>query len=303
MFFFGMSKLAMPIAMSNKTNLTAPPLTLKCGRFSFLLDQPLVMGIVNTTPDSFSDGGQFDSAKAAIEHAFALYEQGATILDIGGESTRPGAPQVDIEQEWARVEPVLKALTNRSFAVSIDTRKPEIMRRALALGVDMINDVEGFANPLSIEQASQSNCGCCIMHMQGTPLTMQQAPDYRDLFNEVTHFFYDRVDQLRAGGVASNRLCIDPGIGFGKTLEHNLLLIRQLKALEMKLQLPVLVGLSRKSFIGQITGRSVDERLAGSVVAAVLAVQAGAKIVRVHDVGATVDALKVAQAIADVNSD
>jgi dihydropteroate synthase len=289
--------------MSNQVDIVKPTVTFDCGRFSFGLDRPLVMGIVNVTPDSFSDGGLFDNAKKAIDQALLLYEQGADILDVGGESTRPGAPQVDIAQEWARVEPVLAALTQRSIAVSIDTRKPEIMRRALALGVDMINDVEGFSSPLSIKLASQSNCGCCIMHMQGTPLTMQQAPDYRDVLSEVSAFFYDRVEQLRTAGISGKRLCIDPGIGFGKTLEHNLLLIRQLKALEAKLQLPVLVGLSRKSFIGQITGRAVDERLAGSVVAAVMAVQAGAKIVRVHDVGATVDALKVAQAIAAVKID
>jgi dihydropteroate synthase len=299
MFFFEMSNFAM----SKSGNSIEPEVNFKCGRFDFILDRPLVMGIVNVTPDSFSDGGQFDSAKVAIDHALSLIEQGADIVDIGGESTRPGAPEVKVEQEWARVEPVLAALTKRSTAVSIDTRKPEIMRRALALGVDMINDVEGFADPLSVEQASQSNCGCCIMHMQGTPLTMQQAPDYRDVLNEVSHFFYDRVERLRASGVASDRICIDPGIGFGKTLEHNLLLIRQLKALEKKLQLPVLIGMSRKSFIGQITGRLVDDRLVGSVTAAVLAVQAGAKIVRVHDVGATVDALKIARAIAEVKID
>jgi dihydropteroate synthase len=303
MFFFRSSIVSMtsPHVDSAPDSVDSPTIIFECGRFRFDFDRPLVMGIVNVTPDSFSDGGRFDQSKRAIDHALMLQEQGADILDIGGESTRPGAPSVDIEQEWARVEPVLTALAQGSVAVSIDTRKPEIMRRALSLGVDMINDVEGFANPTSIEVAGASSCGCCVMHMQGTPLTMQQAPDYRDVLSEVSHFFYDRIERMQRGGISNSRICIDPGIGFGKTLEHNLLLIRELKALETKLQSPVLIGLSRKSFIGQITGRAVDDRLAGSVAAAVMAVQAGAKIVRVHDVAATVDALKVVRAIAGKN--
>ncbi len=279
-----------------------PPKNLpnfQCGRFSFKLDRPLLMGIVNITPDSFSDGGQFNSAQAAIDHALQLQADGADILDIGGESTRPGAPAISVDEEWRRVGPVLKALVQHQIAISIDTRKAEIMRRALDLGADMINDVEGFADPLSLVQIAQSNCGCCVMHMQGTPLTMQQAPDYRDVLNEVSRFFYDRLVRIRQAGVAEDRLCIDPGIGFGKTVEHNLVLIRHLQWFEDELGLPTLVGLSRKSFLGELTGRAVQDRLAGSIAGALAAVKAGAKIVRVHDVAATADALKVFRAIED----
>jgi dihydropteroate synthase len=271
---------------------------LRFGRFelSYCLGSPLIMGIINVTPDSFSDGGTHSSTDQAIAHAHLLISQGADILDIGAESTRPNAEPVSEPLELARITPVLEALRDRNFPVSVDTRKPAVMRLALSLGADMINDVSGFTDPQSIAAVSASDCACCVMHMQADPLTMQRSPEYRDVVAQVRDFFYHRVNALQLGGVGSNRILLDPGIGFGKTLDHNLQLLKQLNGLSIE-GLPLLVGLSRKSMIGELTGKSVDQRMAGSVGAALAAAQRGAAVLRVHDVAQTKDALTVFSAI------
>ena len=255
------------------------------------------MGVVNVTPDSFSDGGYYISAQAAVAHARRLAKQGADILDIGGESTRPGAEPVSIDEELARVIPVIEALRDEGIALSVDTRRPEVMRQAISAGADMINDVQGFASQAAIDAVARSNCACCVMHMQGDPSTMQLTPTYRDVVGDVSAFFYDRVKQLHDAGVALNRIVIDPGVGFGKTIEHNIELLKSLARLSKfgtsGEDLTVLVGLSRKSLVGQITGRNVDERVAGSLGGAIAAVVNGAQIIRVHDVAETKDALAV----------
>jgi dihydropteroate synthase len=268
---------------------------LQIGRFSFTLDRPLIMGVVNVTPDSFSDGGRHATTEQAVAHAHCLIQEGADILDIGGESTRPGAPAVGLEQEWERVGPVLAALQQAGVALSVDTRKPQIMRRALQLGCDMINDVSGFTDPDSIDAVAGATCACCIMHMQGDPLTMQVSPDYRDVLSELRLYFYTRVKALSEAGVGMNRIVLDPGIGFGKSVQHNLAVLRQLRS--MHETLPWLVGVSRKSLIGHLTGRDVQDRLAGSLGGAIAAWAAGASILRVHDVAATKDALAVYSAV------
>lgn len=267
----------------------------QCGRFQFSLERPLVMGIVNVTPDSFSDGGQFRDAHAAIEHGLRLVAAGADILDIGGESTRPGAEPVSLAEELDRVIPVVEGLREASVALSVDTMKPEVMRAALAAGADMINDVNALRALGAWAVVRDSRCGLCLMHMRGEPRTMQQAPHYQDVVREVSDFLRQRLDEALACGIARERLLIDPGLGFGKTLEHNIALFKSLAALADIA--PVLVGVSRKSMLGQITGRPVGERLAASVTAAVLAAQRGAAVLRVHDVAATVDALRVWQAL------
>ncbi len=253
------------------------------------------MGVVNVTPDSFSDGGRHATTDQAIAHAMQLVSQGADILDIGGESTRPGAPAIAPEEEWARVGPVLKALQSVGVALSVDTRKSSVMQLALAAGCDMINDVSGFSDPLAIEAVTNSNCACCVMHMQGDPLTMQVSPDYRDVLSELRLYFYHRVQASTQAGVGINRIVLDPGIGFGKSVAHNLTLLQHLRA--MHDHLPWLVGLSRKSLVGHLTGRDVNDRLAGSLGGALAAWQSGAQILRVHDVGQTKDALAVFQAV------
>ncbi len=270
---------------------------LRCGRFELSLNRPLVMGVVNVTPDSFSDGGQHQNAEAAIAHAFALVDEGADILDIGGESTRPGAQQISVQTEWKRIAPVLEALLAAGVPVSVDTRHAEVMRLALALGVDMINDVQGFRDPESIGAVAGTQAALCVMHMRGEPATMQQAPVYRDVVAEVRSFLAARLAELRGRGIARDQLLVDPGIGFGKTLEDNLRLLRETRSLA-ELGAPVLVGVSRKSMIGQLTGRDLAGRLAGSLAGALAAVARGAAIVRVHDVAATRDALTVWHAVA-----
>jgi dihydropteroate synthase len=278
--------------------------TLTCGRFVLPLSKPLVMGIVNITPDSFQVEGRYNDATAAITHARRLIDEGADILDIGAESTRPGASPIGIAEELARLVPVLKELLNLNIPVSVDTRHPEVMRMVIELGVDMINDVEGFRSKESkkaVVMAKSSHAvALCAMHMQGEPLTMQDAPAYRSVVAEVQEFFYLTYKELVEVGIAPQRIVFDPGIGFGKTVEHNVQLIQQLKDLVSGLPFPVatLVGLSRKSLIGALTGKAPNERMVGSVVGAIAAVQHGANIVRVHDVAATVDALKVWQALA-----
>lgn len=257
------------------------------------LSWPRVMGIVNTTPDSFSDGGQFADANAALDHCKRLIDEGADILDIGGESSRPGAAPVSLEQERRRVLPVLEAALALGRPVSIDTTKPELMAQALALGVDIINDINALNAPGAIDVvAAHRSCGVCLMHMQGDPKTMQARATYADVVSQVREVLAARVETLRGRGIAADRIVLDPGIGFGKTLEHNFELLRRQREL-LDLGHPLLAGWSRKSSIGAVTGREAGDRVAGSVAAALAAVLNGASIVRVHDVAATVDALKV----------
>lgn len=274
------------------------PKQLQCGQYSFTLEgpsslQPVVMGILNVTPDSFSDGGRYQGLEFALSHAEEMIRDGATMIDIGGESTRPGSPSVPVAEELARVMPTLYALRPLDVALSVDTCKPEVMREAIIAGADMINDINGFRAPGAIDAVRDSDCGLCLMHMQATPQTMQQAPSYADVVQEVIDFLKARVEAMVGEGIARERICIDPGFGFGKTVEHNYALLRELKRIRDEVGLPVLAGLSRKSMIGAITGRPVEQRVAGSVGGALAAVAHGAKIVRVHDVAETVDALKV----------
>ncbi len=269
---------------------------LDAGLYRLTLDRPLVMGIVNVTPDSFADGGRYASFEAAHAHARQLLAEGADILDIGGESTHPGAASVSEEEEKGRVMPLLERLVDCGKPVSIDTRKPRVMRAAIAAGAAMINDVDAMRAPGALEALAGSDAAVCLMHMQGQPGTMQQAPQYGDVVAEVFAFLRDRVAACRAAGIAEGRLVIDPGFGFGKNLEHNLALLRGLDRFN-QLGLPILAGLSRKTMLGTLTGRPVDQRVHASVAAALAAAARGAAILRVHDVAATVDALKVWQAV------
>ncbi|MDP4300625.1 dihydropteroate synthase [Leptothrix discophora] len=249
------------------------------------------MGIVNVTPDSFSDGGR--GAAEALAHAERLLREGAEILDIGGESSRPGAPAVSVEDELARVLPVLRGALALGVPLSVDTCKPEVMRAALDLGADIVNDIRALQEPGALALvAAHPRCGVCLMHMQGEPRSMQAAPHYQDVVTEVADFLRERADACRAAGIAAARLTLDPGIGFGKTVEQNFALLPGQHAL-LALGYPVLAGWSRKSSIGAVTGRPVGERVHGSVAAALAAVQHGARVIRVHDVAATVDALAV----------
>lgn len=274
---------------------------LQCGRFELSLDRPLLMGIVNLTPDSFSDGGRHLDPRAAIDAGLAMVEQGADILDLGAESTRPGAATVEPAEEIRRLLPVIEGLSACGVPLSVDTRKPEVMREVLAAGADMINDIAGFATPAAIEAVAASRCGLCVMHMQGEPGTMQQAPAYEDVVAEVQDWLRERVVALGAAGVEATRIVLDPGIGFGKTVDHNLQLLEALDEFAV-FGMPLLVGVSRKSLIGALTGRPIDGRLAGSLAAALAAVARGAKIVRVHDVPETRDALRVWQAIEEAGA-
>jgi dihydropteroate synthase len=270
---------------------------LQCGRFGYdLARRPLVMGILNVTPDSFSDGGRHHALEAALEGAEQMIKDGVDIIDIGGESTRPGSPSVPVAEELQRVMPVIYALRELGYPLSIDTCKPEVMREAIIAGADMINDINGFRAPGAIEAVKDSDCGLCVMHMQGTPQDMQVHPVYTDVVAEVIAFLRERVEALLDAGVAPERVTIDPGFGFGKTVEHNYALLRNISRMQQELGLPVLAGLSRKSMVGAVTGRPVEQRLAGSLGGALAAVAQGARIVRVHDVAETVDALKVWQA-------
>lgn len=268
-----------------------------CGKFNLILNRPHVMGIVNVTPDSFSDGGKFTSTHLAVEHALKLISEGADILDIGGESTRPGAAVVGLDEELNRVIPVIEALSaNCNVPISIDTYKPEVMRQAIAAGADIVNDVRALQEPDALEIVAQSNVGVCLMHMQGMPQTMQLDPQYVDVVSDVKQFLLDRLNASIAHGIASNRILLDPGFGFGKTRAHNIALIQHLDVLT-KMGQPLLVGLSRKSVLGSIAGGDESQRLYASVAASVISAMKGAKIIRVHDVKATVDALKVVTAI------
>lgn len=269
---------------------------LQCGTYRLTLDRPLIMGVVNVTPDSFSDGGHYLRLEAAVAHARRLIDEGADLLDIGGESTRPGAAAVSLEEERHRVLPVLDALLSADIPLSVDTQKPELMREAAAAGAAMINDVNGFEAAGALQAVSDSDCAVCVMHKQGQPKTMQQAPQYRNVVTEVDAYLRSRIAAAEAAGIKRSRLLIDPGFGFGKTLEHNLSLLRELERLTSG-GVPVLAGLSRKSMIGALTGREVGERVFGSVAAALIAAQRGAAILRVHDVAATRDALAVWKAV------
>lgn len=266
-----------------------------CGRYALMMDRPLVMGIVNVTPDSFSDGGRHFDRRAAIMGARRMLEEGADILDIGGESTRPGARPASLSEELDRVLPVIEALAGEGVPLSIDTRKPEVMRAALAAGAALVNDVNALRAPGALEALADCQAGICLMHMQGAPGTMQNDPRYDDVVIEVRDFLVDRARACLQAGIAADRIALDPGFGFGKTVPHNVALLRDLPTL-VAAGYPVLVGLSRKSMLGALTGRDVDDRLVASVTAALLAVEKGARILRVHDVRETVDALKIWQA-------
>jgi dihydropteroate synthase len=269
---------------------------LHCGRFRLSLDRPLIMGIVNLTPDSFSGDGVGGDASRAIDHAQAQLEAGADILDLGAESTRPGAPPVTENEELARLLPVLRALRDAAVPLSVDTMKPAVMRAALAEGASMINDIRALTAPGALEAVAASAAAVCLMHMQGEPHTMQQSPHYVDVVADVGAWLEERARVCELAGIAHERIVLDPGFGFGKTLEHNLALLRALPELAIR-GFPVLAGVSRKSMLGQITGKPVGVRVHASVAAALLAVQKGAAIVRVHDVAATHDALAVLNAV------
>lgn len=273
----------------------------QAGRFEIGLDKPKIMGIVNLTPDSFSDGGAYSqNAQTALAHAERLLKEGADILDIGGESTRPGADYVSSEEEWARVEPVLVEVAGWGVPVSLDTRRTVVMEKALALGgIDIINDVAALTDEGAVELlARQTDMGICLMHMQGLPETMQINPKYQDVVGEVARYLKARAAECIAAGIAPQRITLDPGFGFGKTLQHNIALMRHLPELMAETGFPLLIGVSRKRMIGELTGEAdAAARVHGSVAAAVAAVARGAQIVRVHDVKATADALKVWEAL------
>lgn len=281
-----------------------PPTRLRCGRFDLVLDRPRIMGVLNLTPDSFHAASRHARVDAAVAHAHLLIDEGADLLDIGAESTRPGAEPVTPEDEWRRLAPVLEALRTFPVPLSVDTRRAVTMRRALDAGADMINDVGGFADPASVAAVAASPAALCVMHMAGEPATMQDAPRYHHVVDEVGRWLGDRVRALRAAGVDADRLVLDPGIGFGKDRDHNLALLRDLRGLAARAALggrglPLLVGLSRKSLIGALTGRPIAQRLSGSLGGALAAAARGASILRVHDVAATRDALTVWSAIVN----
>ena len=279
--------------------MRAVPTTLHCADKTLDLSRPVVMGVLNVTPDSFSDGGRFLAVESAVAHGLRLVEEGAAIIDVGGESTRPGAAPVPPDEEIRRVLPVVERIHQAApqVIISVDTSKPEVIREVAPAGAGLLNDVRAFQEPGALEAAAASNCALCLMHMQGEPRTMQRAPGYVDVVKEVKAFLAGRAQACRAAGVAPQRIAIDPGFGFGKTLEHNLELLRHLRELACG-EWPVLVGLSRKSIVGTLTGRAAGERVHGSIALAVIAAMNGARIIRAHDVAATVDALKVVAAVA-----
>ena len=272
--------------------------SLDCRGRVLLLDRPRIMGIVNVTPDSFSDGGRFDSVDAAVSHARTLAEEGADILDVGGESTRPGADDVSVQEEFDRVVPVIEALVSGcDLPISVDTSKPEVMRAAVAAGAGMINDVYALRRDGALEAAAELAVPVCLMHMQGEPRGMQADPQYDDVVGEVHRFLAERIFACEMAGIDKRRIVLDPGFGFGKTLEHNLLLLRQLSRFS-DLGLPLLAGLSRKAMIGKLIGReSPADRVTGSVAGALIAAQNGATILRVHDVAANRKSVEVTEAV------
>jgi dihydropteroate synthase len=266
---------------------------LDCGARALDLQRTAIMGVLNVTPDSFSDGGHYFSCDAAVVQAVRMAEEGADILDIGGESTRPGAQPVSVQEELGRVIPVIEAVAKSvSLPISIDTSKPEVMRAAVAAGAGLINDVRALREPGALEAAASLNVPVCLMHMQGEPRSMQVSPGYRDVVTEVRDFLRKRIEVAAAAGIPHERIVIDPGFGFGKGVAHNLELLRDLGSLRA-LGVPVLAGLSRKSLIGALLGLPVDQRVSASVALALIAVQNGAQIVRVHDVRATREAIRM----------
>jgi dihydropteroate synthase len=271
---------------------------LRCGGRTLDLTRPVVMGVVNVTPDSFSDGGRFLAAESAVAQGLKLFEEGAAILDIGGESTRPGAAPVSVDEELRRVVPVVERLHQAIPAaiISVDTSKPEVIRAAVSAGAGLINDVRALTEPGALEVAAAGDCAVCLMHMQGHPRTMQRAPSYVDVVKEVKVFLDERVQSCCTAGVSMDRILIDPGFGFGKTLAHNVELLRRLRELTTG-DVSVLVGLSRKSIVGTLTGRGAADRVHGSIALAVVAAMHGASVIRAHDVAATVDALKIVSAV------
>ncbi|MBL8448391.1 MAG: dihydropteroate synthase [Dechloromonas sp.] len=270
--------------------------SLRCGSYRFPLDRPLIVGVVNLTPDSFSGDGLAGKHAAAVAHARRQWEEGADILDLGAESSRPGAMSATVGEELDRLLPVLETVCSWGVPVSVDTCKTEVMAAALAAGASLINDITALGHPGALEVVSGSDCAICLMHMQGEPRTMQADPSYGDVLSEVASFLGQRVEACVAAGIEEDRLIVDPGFGFGKTLEHNLVLLRSLERVAPR-GLPILAGLSRKSMLGALSGRPVGERQVASVAAALLAVQRGAQLLRVHDVAATKDALAVLAAL------
>lgn len=272
------------------------------GRFRFPLSgvgaRTLVVGILNVNPDSFSDGGSFDSVESAVVRAEAMIAEGVDIIEIGGESTRPGATPVSSAEEQRRILPVIAALHDCGYPIAVDTYKPDVMRAALAAGADMINDVSGFRTVDALQAVRESSCGLCIMHTDVTAANLHAPSDAKNVTNDVRKFFYQRVRAMEQEGIDRNRLCIDPGFGFGKTVAQNLALLSSIDYIKYDLHVPLMAGLSRKSMLGEITGKPVQERLAASIAAALAATAHGASIIRVHDVAETVDALKVWHAAA-----
>lgn len=282
------------------------PEPLQCGRFTLTFERPLVMGILNVTPDSFSDGGRYVERGEALRQAEQMLVDGADIIDIGGESTRPGAPPVPLEEELERVVPLIEALRDANVPLSVDTYKPQVMREALAAGADLINDIWGFRQEGAIDAVRDSGCGLCVMHMLGEPQTMQRGePSYNDVVADVRAFLEARVKALMGAGVARERICVDPGFGFGKSvIEHNYALLAHLPETAPRppvgaRSFPILAGVSRKSMLGAVIERPAPERVAASIAAAVCAAERGAAIVRVHDVAQTVDAMKIWAAVRD----
>lgn len=270
---------------------------LRLGKHVLSTDRSTVMGILNITPDSFSDGGNFLNFNKAIAHAEAMVADGADIIDVGGESTRPGAENVSLQEELDRVIPVIERISTRlSVAVSVDTSKPEVMRAAVAAGAAMVNDVFALRREGAVEAVAELNVAVCLMHMQGEPRSMQEAPEYHALLREIIEFLAGRIAACTAAGIATDNIIVDPGFGFGKNDQHNLQILANLEQLQ-ELQRPLLVGLSRKRTLGNLTGKDADQRVFAGVAAAVIAVRGGANIVRTHDVAATVDALKIADAV------
>lgn len=290
----------VPTAAFSPSTIPEP---LQCGRFKLSFERPLVMGILNVTPDSFSDGGQYAMRADALRQAERMMLEGADIIDIGGESTRPGAPPVPLDEELERVIPLIEQLRGANVPLSVDTYKPEVMRHALSAGADLINDIWGFRMPGAVDAVRDSDCGLCVMHMLGEPQTMQLGePAYGDVVGEVRQFLEERVAVLTQAGIARGRISVDPGFGFGKAVvEHNYALLARLADTAPRAEppYPILAGMSRKSMIGAVTGRAAPERVAGGIAAAVLAAERGAAILRVHDVAQTVDALKVWAALRD----
>ncbi|HYA65685.1 MAG TPA: dihydropteroate synthase [Burkholderiaceae bacterium] len=274
----------------------AAPNKWRCGSFSLPLDRVRIMGVLNVTPDSFSDGGRFVQLDAALLHARQMIDDGADIIDIGGESTRPGATPISPETEMQRVLPVLRALQGARVPISVDTSQPALMRAALEEGACIINDVRGFRTNQAVEAVRDSDCGLVVMHMQGEPASMQRQPVYDDVIAEVSSWLARRCDELALAGIARERMVVDPGFGFGKNHEHNRQLLASIGKL-LSVGQPLLVGVSRKSTLGEITGKPAEQRLSASLAAALIAIEGGARIVRVHDVGATRDAIAVWEAV------